>query len=554
VTKKKLPEPVQEAALTKPEMIAALTRSPHGALEQYLPLAQRAANDDPDFFAHLIAWNHVHGEIRDAKVALPLIALASASAQGVAGRALAENALAHLADLPPRSLAKGLLDRRLVVKPAKPVKGQKLPPPITLPPFAKVCGAPQRVLRRLVERYLRDLEADRRTYERVALQHRHTLHELYAHGRVARPEWVGEILFHGERGRRRPDAPKVYPAEGTIFGHVRRLKDMSLLEAAGTITKYKIPFLIARGALGTKVKDSDAVLALIKAMSPTELVTNAKWLETLGVKTIPALRAAFEEALGKAAKGKGTTATLKTTRAADRLAETSGEDDVLVSKLRVLQEKQIDNLGTIEGDWLVLGDKSGSMTAAIEMAMEIAALLARLVAGRVFLILFDTSPRFYEVTQYSYEQLRALVGGIRADGGTSIGCGLQAMLERGVKVDGIAIVSDGGENTGPYFGDVYPKYCAKLGAEPNVYLYQTLGDPDTDFKRYCTAAKIDVQRFDVRHGTVDRYSLPDLVKSMRVGRYMLLDDILNTPLHTVDEVLRRTTGMPVLPRVQAVTA
>jgi hypothetical protein len=547
--RRKTPEPVQmvltEAALTKPEVISALTRSPHGALEQYLPVAQRAAVEDPDFFAHLVAWNHVKGEIRDAKVALPLIALASPSARGAAGRVFAENALAHLADLPPRLLAKGVFERRMVVKPAKAVKGQKLPPPVILPPFDKVAGAPRRVLRRLIARYLRDLELDRRAFERVAVQHRHTLHELYAHAHLARPTWVGEILFHGEKGK-----PKVYPADGTIFGQIRQLKDMSLEQASGTITKYKIPFLVARGALGPKAKDADAVLALIKSMSPTELVTNVKWLEQLGVKTVPALRAAFEEAVGKAAKAKTPKATLKTTRAAEAMAD----DEELSGKLRVLQEKQLDTLTTIEGDWLVLADKSGSMATAIEMANQIAALLARLVKGHVYLVYFDTSPRFYEVTSYTYEQLKALVGGIRADGGTSIGCGLQAMLERGAKVDGIAIVSDGGENTGPYFADVYTKYCAKLGVEPNVYLYQTEGDPDSQFTLTCKGAKLDVQRYDVRHGKVDQYSLPDLVQSMRIGRYALLDDILAAPLHTLDEVLVRTTGMPVLPREEAVTA
>lgn len=536
---------VSEASLTKPETIAILTRSPHGQLESYIPVATAAVRADADFFAHLVSWSHVKSEVRDAKVALPLIALAEAMRNPTEqSRVHAENALAVLADLEPRLIAKGLLPRTMVIKDLKTGKPVKPIKTITLPPFDKVVGAPRRVLRRLVERYLRDLETDLRSFERVAVQHRHVLHELYASTRTSRPAWVGEILFHGEKGK-----PKAYPADGTIFGRIRALHAMPIEQAAGTIAKFKIPFLIARGALGAKAKEADTVLALIKAMSPTELVTNVKWLEQLGVKTVPALRSAFEEAIGKAAGAKKGKATLKTTKAAEVMAG----DVELSGKLRVLQEKQIDRLGGVEGDWLVLGDKSGSMDKAIEVARDVAAILARVVKGKVHLIFFDTSPRYHDATNYTYEELKALVGHIKADGGTSIGCGLQAMMERGVKVDGIAIVSDGGENTAPYFGDVYAKYCAKLGVEPNVYLYSTTGDPDYQFTAHNKAAHLDVQKFDISHGRVDAYSLPDLVQSMRVGRYQLLDEILAVPLHTLDEVLDKTKGMPVLPRLQGVT-
>jgi len=180
-------------------------------------------------------------------------------------------------------------------------------------------------------------------------------------------------------------------------------------------------------------------------------------------------------------------------------------------------------------------------------------MLARVVKGKVYLVFFDTSPRFVDATGKSYEELKKVTGTLQADGGTSIGCGLQLLLEKTLKVDGIAIVSDAGENTAPYFGDVYPKYCAKLGVEPNVYLYQTVGDPDNQFSRKCEAQHIDVQRFNVMHGAVDQYSLPDLVQSMRVGRYMLVEEILAYPFRTLDEVLTRTKGMPVLPHPQNVT-
>jgi len=48
---------------------------------------------------------------------------------------------------------------------------------------------------------------------------------------------------------------------------------MSISEAAGVIIERRIPFLIAVGALGEKIKNKDLVLAIIERMSPTELIT-----------------------------------------------------------------------------------------------------------------------------------------------------------------------------------------------------------------------------------------------------------------------------------------
>lgn len=544
---------MSEAALDKKKIITELTKSAHGDLSAYLAIGRRAAIEDPNFFAHLVAWNHQKGQIRDAKVALPVIALAAlqtaAHRYDIDGRdmdaAYAENALAHLADLRPRELAKVCLQSQRAEKTdVKVKKGEKRPPAtmISVPPFAKTAGAPKRVMRRLVTRYLRNLEAKRGLFERVAVQHGGTLHDLYEHYHVSRPAWVGEIVFHGEKGQ-----PKALP--GGIFAVIRGLHLMSVVEAAGNIVKFKIPFLIARGALGKKANEPDTVLALIKAMSPTELVTNAKWLDKLGVKTNPALRAAFQEAMGRAASTTKSMATLKTSRAAAAM----DDDDVLSSKLHALQEKQIDQMVGVDGDWLVAGDASGSMAQAIELARQVSATLARMVKGRVHLVLFDTMPVYFDVTGKTLEEITTITRGVTAGGGTSIGCALQYLLDKKIAVDGIALVSDGGENVAPRFGQVYAQYCDKLGVNPTVYLYQTNGDSDQEFNQVCAANHVDVQRFDLRGQKVDYYSLPNLTQTMRVSRYSLLDEVMATPLRTLDEVLDQTKDVPVLPK-QLVTA
>jgi hypothetical protein len=480
-----------EKGITKQKIIAELTRSPHGKLNEYLQVGIPAVNQDPSFVSHLIAWDAIKGQVRDAKVALPVVMLRQYGINK--DDELLDNAFAHLAKLGPRELLRAFkfgLEIRLPTR--------------------------MRRLRALLSLYLRNLESEGH-WQRVALQHRRTLQELYRVTHTKPASIVDEILFKND-----------YP-KGSIFETVAQLKNMSNVEAAGTIMERKIPFLIALGALGSKVKDPDLVLALIQRMTPTELVTNMKMLERLGVKTNPALRGALEVALGSAAKGK--TNVLKTTRAAEQM-----DDQGLKDKLRGVQEKQLSTM-QVEGNWLVLADKSGSMQQSIEASRHIAATLAKLVKGKVWLVFFDTMPLSIDVTGCSLDVIKAASQHIRADGGTSIGCGLLRMLESKEEVDGIAIVSDGCENQMPHFWPTYKRYSDEFGKEVPVYLYRLQG---TDYESSYTMFKNggDVHEFDIRHNT-DYYSLPNLVSTMRTNRYSLVDEIMSTKLLTLKDVLTK---------------
>jgi hypothetical protein len=280
------------------------------------------------------------------------------------------------------------------------------------------------------------------------------------------------------------------------------------------------------------------VLALIKAMSPTELTTNAKLLGKMGVNDSPALRGAFEEGLAKAARSKKTT--LKASRAAEAVTDVK-----LKKKLEALQERQIDSIKGIEGDWLVLADKSGSMSECIRVAVEVSATLARFVKGQVRLVFFNTSPQHIDVTGLSLVEIRKRTQYISASGGTSIGCGMRWAADQGANVDGIAIVSDMHENTGPLFADEYAAYCRRFSKDPTVYLY-TVGTNEawqfayrgSTFQENLRRNKIDAQEFKLG-ATVDYYSLPNLVQTMRTNRYSLIDEIMGTPLLRLEEVLKK---------------
>lgn len=477
-----------ESGITQNHMIEVLTRSPHGKLEEYLPVGRIAAKQQPEFIAHLIAWNERNGQIRDSKVALPIATLCEPAFSGE----LEENSYAHMALRSPRELVSAWRFAKTV----KPV-------------------GHMRKINRLVARYLQAREARPNWFERGVASQRAAFLDLYTLAHVKPSPMAQKLLFDQEY------------TKGTLLHAIATLKDMEPTEAAGTIMKKRIPFLVAVSALGAKAKDAALVMALIERMTPTELVTNTKMLERMGVKTNPALRAAYSAGLQRVAGSKA--ATFKTTRAAEQMTDTGLRD-----QLRGAQEKQLRALGGVEGDWLVLGDKSGSMTQAIEVSKLVASTLAKMVKGKVHLVFFDTSPRYIEATGKDYDQIIAATRSITAGGGTTIGCGLLYALEKNLRVDGIAVVSDGGDNRPEIFQKAYLQYAKVNDNEPPVYFYKTRGDSDR-FGPALRQLGLEFSEFDLTKG-VDYYSLPNLVATMGTRRYGLADAIMDTPLLTLDGV------------------
>lgn len=483
-------------------------------LAEYLPICGPAARQDPEFYAHLCSWNSLKGEVRDARVGLPVIALTAPNLSPQ----FADNALAHLASLDPRNLVRGL-------------------------EWAVNQKVSMRLVKKLAARYLREREADVKSLERSMLQHRESMQRLYARYWVEPSHYAKAVLF-GPGKRDNPDDPRWRVPSGSVFDLVSRLGEMPASEAASVIIRYKIPTLVIEGALKEKLKEPDIVLALIKAMSPTELVNKTKMLQRFGMRKDPILRAAYEEAIGKASTSKTRKVTLKATKAAEILAE---EDDpankVLEIKLRALQERQIEQKLSVEGDWLVLADKSGSMHVAIEVARQVAPIIARACRGQVSLILFNTMPQYFDATGKTYEELKKITANVAVGGGTKIDCTLDYAMQRDLRADGIVLISDGGENSGSNFAAMYERYAKKFDRRPTVYFWRLPGDPDY-LSAPCQRAGVPLEVLDLGM-SVDFNSLPNLVSMLKINRYSLYDEIAETPLLTLDEVLPRTARQTV---------
>lgn len=466
-----------EQGLTRNQIISQLIKSPHGNLKSYIPVGVQAAKEDPEFFGRMIAWN-LNGQVRDSQVALPVLALTAPGLDPV----LKANAQGALLRLSPRELLRA----------AKFCREQKAP-------FTPVKQA--------IVKSLRDIENPKQ-FPRVAIQHRDVLKEMYRWLRIKPADIADKMLFKGEKiGASRE------------FG---RLRDMLPLEAAGIIATKKLPAIQVMGAMKEKARDPVIVQALLGVMTPNQVVNFTKTLERWGLKDHPETRAAYEKALARVANS--SRATLKTTVAAQAVGGTLGE------KLLGVQEKQLAKLGGVDGDWLVLADRSSSMTSAIEVAQQVASFLARMVTGKVHLVFFNSSPTYYDVSGKTLDEITAMTRTVYAMGSTSCGVGLDYARLNKFDLDGIAIVTDGGDNTVPHFHLAYPSLCKALGKELPAYVYLVNGDPPVMLDR-AKCADIDLQVFDLRAG-VDYYAIPGLVGTMRTNKYSLADEIMATPLLT----------------------
>ncbi len=495
----------ESTSVTYNQLITELSKSAHGELSEYVQIGLLGAAEQSDFFSHLIAYNERKGQIRDSKVALPIISLSC----GTYPIELVDNSLAHLALLSPRDLLRAYN-------------------------FAKAIKLPghMKSFKRMVDRYLNARATNWGWFQRTALQHRNSLAGLYRLNHTKRSEAVGAILFGGEGSKRKGGFRPVEVPSGTVFNTVANLKSMQPNEIAGEILGRKIPFLTALGALGgwggEEVNEPVVVLALMDRMSDSEFITHIKDLEKHGTKTNPGLRDKFEQKLARAGGSKKVT--FKTTRA----LETMEEDNPYREKLKAVQEKQIEALGGIEGNWAVLGDKSGSMQHAIEVSKMVAGTLARMVKGTVKLVFFDNNARGIDVTGKTYDEIKRAVMGVQAQGGTSVGVALECIMDNNFEVDGIAIVSDCAENNHPRFAAVYREYCKKYDRKVPVYVYLVSGTDNPqhtqDFFTACKAVELVPQVFDYRNQQIDFYSLPDVIRTMRVSRHSLVEEIFATPL------------------------
>jgi hypothetical protein len=191
--------------------------------------------------------------------------------------------------------------------------------------------------------------------------------------------------------------------------------------------------------------------------------------------------------------------------------------------------EQVKRKGVITRSTALLVDKSGSMESAIAVGKQLAALISGVTQADLFVYAFDTIPYPVKAQGRELSDWDQAFKLIKAGGGTSIGCALEAMRKHQQRVEQFIIVTDEGENTSPYFSEAYKAYCQELVIQPSIVIVR-VGNHSNWLESRLKQQQAPVETFTFAG---DYYSLPNLVPLLtRPSRLDLLMEILDTALPT----------------------
>lgn len=479
------------------EILNSLLATPHRQLDRVTGLHDEMIGRDPVFYGHLAVWYHREGSVRDhQEVFIGNLLVSGLPEHRDAGFMLVQT-------LPPYQVAR-------VVDFLKRHKG-KVP----------------RSTRTAVTRYLYAREADPKRFDRAALRGRKAMKHLYATLHVKPGARADAILFKND------------PPEDSLAYQVKLLaKAATSAEQAHAIVMHRIPYVVAVGAVS---KLTPAVLvALIEVMSPQEVINHLKSLKARGAFEHTEVKALIDAKLVSAQA-----ATRVSAYKAKVAAEAAGLDADTRARLDAVTDAQVKGKGRIKRPTALLVDKSSSMTSAIEVGKQVAALISGIAVAPLHVFAFDNLA--YEIAPraglrrlvkpgakinpsqagLTLEDWERAFQHIHASGWTSIGVGLDALRRKPAVVEQVIIVTDEGENTAPFFTQVYDRYREELKVAPDVVIVK-VGHATDHLERQLRQKQVPVETFTFAG---DYYALPNLVPLLtRPSRLDLLLEILATPL------------------------
>lgn len=478
------------------EILNSLLTTPHRKLEEVADLHKMMVELDPIFYGHLAVWYQKNGDVRDHKEVFTGNLLTSGlNEHRDAGFML-------LQQFPPYEVAR-------IVDFMKQHQN-KVP----------------RSARTAVRRYLEKREKNAEFFDRAALRGRKAMKHLYATLHIKPGDRANAILF------------KEKPPEDSLAYKVKQLaKSTTAVEQAQKIVEYNIPYPIAVGAIAQLTPT--VLIALIHSMSPQEVINNLKSLQTRGAMESPEVKALIDEKLVQA-QSDSRVAAFKG-RVAANAAHLDAETQ---AQLNRVMDEQVKKRGKIAKPTALLVDKSGSMTQAIEIGKRLAALISGITEADLFVYAFDTMP--YPITpkhnldtrlgdilngtaipDREYSNWERAFQQLRANGGTSIGSGVEALRRNKQVVEQMILVTDQGENTAPYFDTALKTYSQEMNVQPNIIIVN-VGSFSNLIEQKLQQHQVQVDTFTF---SGDYYSLPNLIPLLsRPSRLELLMEILETPL------------------------
>ncbi|GHO96186.1 hypothetical protein KSF_062340 [Reticulibacter mediterranei] len=466
------------------QILNSFLTTPHRKLEELAPLHTGALERDPLFYGHLAPWYFEKGEVRDHKL-LFVAHLATSDHEELRGAAWM-----LLQQLAPYEVARVLDHSKQVI------------------------GKTPRSLRSAITRYLKTREQNIRQFDGAALRARNDLKHLYASLRIKPGPRAQAILFDEQP-----------PADSPLAALKQLAKAETAEEQALLILEQKIPYTTAVGAI--KHVTPALLVALINAMSPQEVINNMAMLKRRGALDDKEVKALIDQKITASASDKRVS-TLK----AKKAIEAAQLDEETEQLLTDVTDQRVASRVEIKRPTALFVDKSSSMTKAVEVAKQLAALVGAVINAEFRVYAFDSAA--FEVKASVKGKDRPALSDwekafklIKADGSTSIGAALAKMLKDKFVAEQIVIVTDEGENTPPLFHNAYAEYVKEMHVAPSVIIVQVDGS-NPSFMAGLQKQGIEVMRYQFRG---DQYSVVNILPLMAMpSRAEMVDLIMQYPL------------------------
>jgi hypothetical protein len=256
-------------------------------------------------------------------------------------------------------------------------------------------------------------------------------------------------------------------------------------------------------------------------MTPQETINHLASLKQRGAFDSPEVKALVEAKL-RAAEGDRRVSTLKATRAIASVELDAGTEALLTE----VTDRRVAQIARIAAPTALFVDKSGSMTQAIEVAKELAALISAVCADfRVLAFDGETfEVKATGVERSAWEQAFRMV---RANGNTSIGAPLDRLARERHYVEQVVVITDMGENSAPLFHEAYAQYVRELGVGPQVTIVAVGGRDE----RFLGRLREHAIPHTVWEFAGDYFALPNLLPLLALpSRAELVEQVMAVPL------------------------
>jgi hypothetical protein len=370
-----------------------------------------------------------------------------------------------------------------------------------------------RLMRESMTDYVRFLEGQPSRFDGVAIRNRKALKSVYTHYHIKPDARAQAIIFD--------DNPPVDSKLG-VLKQIANSTDVR--EQVRLVVENKIPYVVASSVLP---KMTPAVgVALIEVMSPTEALNSRGWIEKSGLLQVPEIRDAYTAKIAQATKS---AASIEYRKSAQ------GSDAGIQEAVEKAKEESVSKQQRITQNVALLVDKSGSMEAALAVAIKFGERIAPICDGELAVIAFNDYAQELKVTDtHSLMAWQHAFKGIRCGGYTSMREGLELSLRNGYSPQIVVVITDEGENRGSYSDalkqmernglDIPHTVCLAIGAR-------------TVFSDSISNAGFRVDRFQV---SGEDYYIFDQVAAILGGSSAptIVERILSTQLPHRAQVLR----------------